>query len=273
MSSLTKSESARINGAKSRGPKTEAGRKRSSQNAIKHGLTAQTLVLPTEDPDEFQQLLTSYLDQFQPHGPAELHLVHEMVASKWRLQRLAIVETQLYVEYIEHVQEDSDDPLSPIESLTSAFTSLANTNSYPFLHRVEARLERTYSRALRNLIQLQRLRQSPHPPGEAPAPDENKICTNEPTDPTPTNAYFASPTAPDASAQPPSTPPAAAIDSLHLCAPRSSPSSWQPAPLPPQPKLKFCGTATASRTSSPPTASPCSMPKAGLKLKRRAICC
>ena len=92
MSSLTKSESARINGAKSRGPKTEAGRKRSSQNAIKHGLTSQTLVLPAEDPDEFHQLLTSYLDQFQPHGPAELHLVHDMVAAKWRLQRLAIIE-------------------------------------------------------------------------------------------------------------------------------------------------------------------------------------
>jgi len=59
MSSLTKSESARINGAKSHGPKTEAGRKRSSQNALKHGLTAQTLVLPTEDPAEFHQLLAS----------------------------------------------------------------------------------------------------------------------------------------------------------------------------------------------------------------------
>ena len=168
MSSLTKSESARINGAKSRGPKTEAGRKRSSQNALKHGLTAQTLVLPTEDPDEFQQLLTSYLDQFQPHSPVELHLVHEMVAAKWRLQRLALIENQLSPQYIERAQEYSDHPLSPIQSLTSAFTGLANSNSYPFLHRVEARLERTYSRALRNLMQLQR--QLPHPPHDAPSP-------------------------------------------------------------------------------------------------------
>jgi len=131
----TKSESARINGAKSRGPKTESGRKRSSQNALTHGLTAQTLVLPTEDPEEFNQLLTSYLDQFQPDGPAELHLVHEMVASKWRLQRLAMIETQLYVEYIEHAQEDADDPLTPTESLTAAFTRLANSNSGNYLLR------------------------------------------------------------------------------------------------------------------------------------------
>jgi len=186
----TKSESARINGAKSRGPKTEAGRRRSSQNSLKHGLTAQTLVLPTEDPAEFQQHLASYLDQFQPDGPAELHLVHEMVAAKWRLQRLAIIETQLYIESMEHVQEDSDDPLGPVESLTAAFTWLANSNSYPFLHRVESRLERTYSRALRNLIQLQRLHQAPDPRRGALTPTENKICTNEPTVPIQPNGHF-----------------------------------------------------------------------------------
>ena len=94
---MSKSESARINGAKSHGPKTEAGLRRSSQNALKHGLSSQTLLLPSEDPDEFNQLLTSYLDQFQPDGPAERDLVHAMVAAKWRLERLAIIETQLYI--------------------------------------------------------------------------------------------------------------------------------------------------------------------------------
>ncbi|HTS50397.1 MAG TPA: hypothetical protein VMH05_20770 [Bryobacteraceae bacterium] len=216
----TKSESARINGAKSRGPKTEAGRQRSSQNALKHGLTAQTLVLPTEDPEEFNQLLTAYLDQFQPDGPAELHLVHEMVAAKWRLQRLAIIETQLYVEYMERAQEDADDPLSPIESLTSAFTGLANSNSYPFLHRVEARLERTYSRALRNLIQLQRLRQSTGKSTAAPTPSENKICTNEPTEPVQPNGHFT--LNPSIPAEQSSVPPPAALN--RYASPESIPS-------------------------------------------------
>ena len=53
--SLTKSESARINGAKSRGPKTARGRAFSSQNAVTHGLTARTLVLTNEKLDEFQE--------------------------------------------------------------------------------------------------------------------------------------------------------------------------------------------------------------------------
>ena len=36
---------SRRNGAKSRGPKTAAGRERSSQNALKHGLRARRQVL------------------------------------------------------------------------------------------------------------------------------------------------------------------------------------------------------------------------------------
>ena len=116
-----------------------------------------------------------------------------MVAARWRLQRVAIIETQLYAEYMERAEDNSDHPLSPIESLTSAFTGLANSNSYPFLDRVAARLERAYSRALRTLIQLQRPRQSSKTPSA-------EICTNEPTGPTPTNAYSAGPNAitPDA---------------------------------------------------------------------------
>jgi hypothetical protein len=188
---MTKSESARINGAKSHGPKTEAGRRRSSQNALKHGLTAQSVVLPSEDPAEFQLLLTSYLDQFQPDGPAELHLVHQMVTAAWRLQRLPFIESQLYINAMERAQEYADHRLDPSESLAESFERLANSNSYPFLQRIESRLERTYSRALRNLIQLQRLRKPHQPPGDAPAPSENKFCTNEPTQPVQPNGHLA----------------------------------------------------------------------------------
>ena len=186
MPSQSKSESARTNGAKSHGPVTEAGRARSSQNALKHGFSAQTLLLPSEDPAELNELLAAYLDDLHPTGPAEVDLVHQMVAAKWRLQRLAIIENQLFTNAI-HREEDlaanhGDDPLSPAKSLTEAFRSLANSPYLTFLQRTESRLERSYSSALRNLLQLKRL----HGPSAAPvptAPPENQICKNEPTAP------------------------------------------------------------------------------------------
>ena len=183
MPSQSKSQSARTNGAKSHGPSTEAGRARSSQNALKHGFSAQTLLLPSEDPAEFQQLLAAYLDDFHPAGPVELDLVHQLVAAKWRLDRLAIIETELFTGAIQHEEEraadNDDEPLTAAESLTKAFRSLANSPYLTFLHRTESRLERCYSRALRNLLQLQRLRQSPATTADPPPP-ENQICKNEP---------------------------------------------------------------------------------------------
>ena len=128
MPSLRKSQSARENGAKSRGPKTDAGKQRSSQNALRHGLTAQTLVLPSEDPADFQRLLDSYLQQFRPAGPVELDLTHEIAAAKWRLNRLTLIETELLADATAEVEQrraqdiedgDEDEPLTPAQSLAS----------------------------------------------------------------------------------------------------------------------------------------------------------
>jgi len=185
----SKSQSARTNGSKSHGPSTPAGRARSSQNALKHGFSAQTLLLPSEDPADLHDLLTAYLADFHPNGPVELDLVHQMIAAKWRLNRLALIENQLFTEAIQHeddlAADNDDEPLTAPESLTEAFRSLANSPYLTFLHRTESRLERSYSRALRNLLQLQRIRQQNAEPTAAPSPGENQICKNEPTDPTP----------------------------------------------------------------------------------------
>src|SRR5580692_136366 len=68
MSQLTKSESARINGAKSRGAVTPQGRLNSSMNAASHGLTARTLILQNEDKAQFLEILNAYYEYLQPRG-------------------------------------------------------------------------------------------------------------------------------------------------------------------------------------------------------------
>jgi hypothetical protein len=85
----------RANSAHSTGPRTEAGKQRSSQNALSHGLTARTAVLPTEDPEAYQRHLQQFLADCAPAGATETQLVHEMANTSWRLNRIPFLEAEL----------------------------------------------------------------------------------------------------------------------------------------------------------------------------------
>src|ERR1700690_2553058 len=127
MSSQRKIDSARSNGAKSHGPKTEAGRKISSMNAVTHGLYAKGVVLAEESREQHQEMLDAYLHQFQPQGPAEVDLVEEMVAAKWRQRRLWAIETDLLEdEMISQTEqfEKEGTGFDPITPLSFAYAAL-----------------------------------------------------------------------------------------------------------------------------------------------------
>jgi len=85
----------RANSAHSTGPRTETGKQRSSLNALSHGLTARTAVLPTEDPDTYQRHIQQFLDEYQPATATETQLVHELANIAWRLNRIPLLEAEL----------------------------------------------------------------------------------------------------------------------------------------------------------------------------------
>jgi hypothetical protein len=94
MPSELKSETARINGAKSRGPTTEAGKIASSQNAIKHGMTSRnTYILECENADEYKAFLAEHIAIHQPATPPEKELVEQMAIARWRIRRFVNAET------------------------------------------------------------------------------------------------------------------------------------------------------------------------------------
>ena len=75
-----------INGARSRGPRTAAGKARSAKNALKHGLCAHRfLVLPEEDAREFQPLETALLAELAPVGTLQGVLAQRVVSAAWWL--------------------------------------------------------------------------------------------------------------------------------------------------------------------------------------------
>jgi hypothetical protein len=96
MPSELKSETARINGAKSHGPKTPEGKEASSRNSLKHGFTARnTYILQCESEEDFQEFLDEHIAIHQPVTAPEKELVDQMAIARWRIRRFENVETVL----------------------------------------------------------------------------------------------------------------------------------------------------------------------------------
>src|SRR5579863_5640731 len=95
MSTPNRSEINRANAQHSTGPKTPEGKKHSSLNALRHGLTGQIVVMPTEDLQAYQLHLKSFTGEYNPKGATESHLVQALADTSWRLNRVAALETNL----------------------------------------------------------------------------------------------------------------------------------------------------------------------------------
>ena len=89
-----KAEQARINGRLSKGPTSEEGKRQSSQNSIRHGLTAnEHTLLFGEIPEEYDEVYNAWVDKLRPADKAEMRLVEKYANIDWRLERLAMMET------------------------------------------------------------------------------------------------------------------------------------------------------------------------------------
>ncbi len=94
--SAAQAAASRRNGAKSRGPASEAGKARAAQNARRHGLTSRTVILSTpEERAAHEELARAVTERYRPQGALEEHWVARMIAALWRQTRLEIVESRL----------------------------------------------------------------------------------------------------------------------------------------------------------------------------------
>jgi hypothetical protein len=159
----------RRNAQLSTGPRTPEGRAAVGLNALRHGLTAQTAVLPNEDPDEFQELLDAFLAEYQPSGPTETLLVEQMAMATWRLRRMRALETGLFSLRMSQLsrEENSSDP----DPRSRAFAyDASGSHSIETLSRYETRIERSFYRALH---ELDRLRVASTPATQESPPPKN----------------------------------------------------------------------------------------------------
>lgn len=61
-------------------------------NAMKHGILSRLAVLAHEDHGEFADLLAALIEEHQPAGMTERHLIEELAAIIWRKRRVLLAE-------------------------------------------------------------------------------------------------------------------------------------------------------------------------------------
>jgi hypothetical protein len=173
MSSLLKNVTDRINAQYSTGPKTLEGKAVSSQNALKHGLSAKQLVIKEEERPEFDQLQADLMLELQPQGTLEQLVFNDLIHARWKLHRCRGIEASL--------STGETDPLLD-ESVGKQLDRIL---------RYEARAERSFYHSLKEFRALQKARPEPAEPVPAPPPEPvtKRSQPMRPSDPLPESMH------------------------------------------------------------------------------------
>ena len=144
------------NQSKKPGPKTEAGKRRSSANATKHGLAGRTVLLPTDDLAEYQTFTEEFLHSLDPRTPHERELARTISDGYWRLRRVRTTEDSLYALGHDEPAGDFDAENETIHAAcTAGRTFRDNDRAFVNLSIYESRIHRTIEKATKQLTQLQ----------------------------------------------------------------------------------------------------------------------
>lgn len=146
----------RENAQHSSGPKTPEGKKRSSLNATRHGLLAQTLHLPQEEMSTYHDFTAAYVKDLNPQGAVEAQLAHSCADLQYRLNRIAAAEHNLFS--IGHVENGDLWETGQAESHTAlAFAETLRNSPDPLklLSLYEQRISRRFLQTLKQLREMQ----------------------------------------------------------------------------------------------------------------------
>jgi hypothetical protein len=127
------------------GPRTAAGKQRSSMNALTHGLTAASAILPSEDQAAYDAHRRSFFAEYQPATPTETQLTQELADTAWRINRIPSLEAAL----LDRAANPPTDQAAIDFDIVDAHRALATLG----LHY--QRLSRQFQKAVDHLREIQ----------------------------------------------------------------------------------------------------------------------
>jgi len=149
-------EANRRNAQRSTGPRTPAGRARSSMNALRHGITGQVSIMNEEDRVAHDKFVQDLIAGLKPEGAVELQFASVIAEDFWRLQRIRAVENDIMA--LGHFSEAADIDVDHPEihaSLTRAQTFLDRSKDFERLTLYEQRINRAIEKNRKQLEDLQ----------------------------------------------------------------------------------------------------------------------
>ncbi|MBN2131170.1 MAG: hypothetical protein JW741_16845 [Sedimentisphaerales bacterium] len=106
MATQAQVQANRLNAQKSTGPRTDEGKAIASQNAVKHGLCAETAVIAGEDVGEFEFYRDELLGELTPAGAVESMVAERVVSLSWRLRRAERAQNEAFDTLLARVATD-----------------------------------------------------------------------------------------------------------------------------------------------------------------------
>ena len=103
MSSFRQIDANRRNAQRSTGPVTEEGKKRSRRNALRHGLTAETVIDALEDAEDYAVFEMAVTADYDAQSAVERELVLRLASVLWRLRRATAIENGLFKIHARHL--------------------------------------------------------------------------------------------------------------------------------------------------------------------------
>ena len=148
MATSAQIDANRLNSQLSSGPRTAAGKSASAANSLKHGLYAKSVVIPGEDPADYEQHAAGYWLRFVPGTPEEEFQVETLVEESWKRRRYSRIEAALMTRIIENAGP-ADNPLGFVFSAENPDSRLLER-----IIRAREACTRAWDRAFRRLQDL-----------------------------------------------------------------------------------------------------------------------
>jgi hypothetical protein len=132
MTSFRQIEANRRNARKSTGPVTQEGKQRSRCNAVRHGLTAETVIGALEDAEDYQAFEAAVIADYDAQSAVERELVLRLANLLWRLRRATTMETGLFEIQADHLRgfRQARQALPTSREVVHALFGRANSVSY-----------------------------------------------------------------------------------------------------------------------------------------------